>query len=544
MFLKSYQERFHYIMVDEYQDTNHIQYLLVQLLSKGHRNLCVVGDEDQSIYSWRGADIRNILDFEKDFPEVKVVKLEENHRSTKNIVEAASKVIINNLQRKNKVLFTNGPRGELISVAAHFNDWEEAKYVIRTINSLIREGVAKYKDFSIFYRTNAQSRVFEDQFRHHSIPYKLVGGMKFYDRREIKDVLGYMQLALNPKDNMAFKRVVNMPARGIGKTTVESLEAFASERGLSYLEACPLAAQERIVHGGACTKLQNFYEMIAYLRTQVSEQRLPEFYRLILDRTGYVEKLRMEKTTESLARIDNLEEFNNAILQFDEEVASLEQDYLSNLTLFLEKISLVTDDESEVERNSVTLMTLHVSKGLEFPNVFIVGMEEGLFPTSQSLDEGDKMEEERRLAYVGMTRARVRLYLNYAQTRRIWGQERRQKPSRFIDEIPEKYLCWQGDSPRKKSRFLERHGEISSRSSFSSKTFNDSDFDQRSVYESDEDSAPSTSYCKGMRVRHPKFGIGSIYQVEGRGDKMKVGIMFPNRTVKKFIVKYTPLKRV
>ena len=543
--LKSYQERFHYIMVDEYQDTNHIQYLLVKLLSGGHRNLCVVGDEDQSIYSWRGADIRNILDFEKDFPEAKVVKLEENHRSTKNIVEAASKVIINNLQRKDKVLFTNAPQGDLISVAGHFNDWKEAKYVIRTINSLIREGVAKYKDFAIFYRTNAQSRVFEDQFHHHSIPYKLVGGMKFYDRREIKDVLGYMQLVLNPKDNMAFKRVVNMPARGIGKTTVESLEAFASERGLSYLEACPLAAQEQLGHGGAGKKLQNFYEMIAQLRTQVSGQSLPEFYRLILDCTGYVEKLRMENTTESLARIDNLEEFNNAILQFDEGVSSLGQDHLSNLTMFLEKISLVTDDESEVERDSVTLMTLHVSKGLEFPNVFIVGMEEGLFPTSQSLDNGlDKMEEERRLAYVGMTRARVRLYLSYAQMRRIWGQERSQKPSRFIDEIPEKYLCWQEGSPRKKSQFLERHGKIRSRSSFSSNTFTDSDFDQRSAYESDEVPASSTSYCKGMRVRHPKFGIGSIYQVEGKGDKMKVGIMFPNRTVKKFIVKYTHLERV
>ena len=535
--LQVFQQKFRYIMVDEYQDTNHIQYLLVKLLSELNKNICVVGDEDQSIYSWRGADINNILDFEKDFPNTEIIKLERNYRSTKNIVEAASKVIGNNLKRKKKVLFTDHPWGEPILICGQSNDRQEARYVVQTIKSLMKGGEDSYKDFAIFYRTNAQSRVLEDQLRHQSIPYRLIGGIKFYDRKEIKDILGYMNLALNPTDDVAFKRVINTPTRGIGRATVEALENFAQEKGLGLLEACQLAAEQRVVHAGACKRLQAFYNMVEHLRGEVHEIKISEIYHLILDLTGYVQKLHIENTVESLARADNLEEFNNAILQFENEGGDR-----ATLPNFLEKMSLVSDiDNVDNNMEVVTLMTLHVSKGLEYPNVFIVGMEDGLFPTGRAIEDGrNEIEEERRLAYVGMTRAEKRLFLTYAQMRKVWGMERHHTPSRFIKEIPEQYIKWTSRSSQP-SRFLQKYGKFSQKKSHSSSGSFD-DFDHMPDYEND--CSEPNSYKKGMRVRHPKFGVGSIYQVEGQGESLKVGIMFSNKRVRKFVVKYTSLERL
>ena len=539
--LEEYQDKFKYIMVDEYQDTNHIQYLLVQMLAKKHRNLCVVGDEDQSIYSWRGADISNILDFEKDFPECLTVKLEENYRSTKNIVTAASEVIKNNEQRKNKTLFTSNPEGSLITVREEGTDYDEARYVVKKIEKLMVDDDHAYKDFAVFYRTNAQSRVLEDQLRSNSIPYKLVGGIKFYERMEIKDILGYMKLVLNPTDDVAFKRVVNTPARGIGKTTVEKIERAAFDNGFSYLDACLYAADNRLVHSGATKKLRQFYLMIEKLREEAVAAKPSEIYHYILDATEYVVRLKTENTAESLARVDNLEEFNNAITHFEQERGEE-----GTLQGFLEEMALVSDaDQVDDTEDMVTLMTLHISKGLEYPNVFIVGVEEGLFPTGRSLDDSDPdaMEEERRLAYVGMTRAMKNLYMTYARTRRVWGQEQSHSPSRFISEIPKKFVTF--ESGVESGGFASRYGSLSNgktsaRNSYKKKTFDDS-FDQEPNYE-DFSTEAQEGYQKGMRVKHPTFGAGTIYTVEGRGENQKVSVMFQNQTLKKFVIKYARLE--
>lgn len=544
--LEEYQDLFKFIMVDEYQDTNRIQYLLVQMLSQKHRNLCVVGDEDQSIYSWRGADITNILDFEKDFDECTVIKLEENYRSSKNIVSAANEVIKNNTQRKSKVLFTNNKEGSLINVQEERTDYDEAKFVVRSIEGLMRDhGHYNYSDFAVFYRTNAQSRVLEDQLRSHSIPYKIVGGLKFYDRMEIKDILGYMKLLVNPLDDISLKRIINTPARGIGKTTVAKVEQVATEKQISMLEACEYVGDHRLVHAGACKKLRAFKTLIDNLRGHFSNMKPTEVYLEILQVTEYVLKLKGENTPEAQSRIDNLEEFNNAIAQFEKERGDE-----ATLQGFLEEMALVSDvDQMDDTDNAVTLMTLHISKGLEFPNVFVVGMEEGLFPTGRALDESDPdaMEEERRLAYVGMTRAKENLYLTYARTRRVWGQEQQHPPSRFIGEIPQEYLKF--NSSIGQPKFMDKYGSQNSPSYNGSKWANKSSFssernsfDEMPDYENFGDLPQSNSFRKGMNVRHPTFGSGKIYQVEGSGDQQKVSVLFSNSTMKKFVVKYARLE--
>ncbi|MGE0529226.1 MAG: ATP-dependent helicase, partial [Bdellovibrionales bacterium] len=429
--LSRYQERFQYISVDEYQDTNHIQYLLVKQLAQGHRNLCVVGDEDQSIYSWRGADITNILNFESDFPEAKVVKLEENYRSTGVIVRAASELIKNNTQRKDKTLFTHNEEGELIQIHEDLNEYEEARFVVQNIEALMRreDDAFTYNDFAVFYRTNAQSRVLEDLMRGHNIPYKLVGGVRFYERMEIKDILAYLRTLVNPADDIAVQRIINVPARGIGKTTIEKISEIAARQGISFHEAILTTAEQRAVHSGAARKLREFRNLIEKLAQKAKALKLSELFVEILDATEYVIRLKEENTPESQSRIDNLEEFANAIRQFEQERGEE-----AALTQFLEEMALVSDtDQIEEGTQNVTLMTLHISKGLEFPVVFMIGMEEGLFPSGRAIDSNDPtgVEEERRLAYVGMTRARKKLFLTYARSRRVWGQEQMHPPSRF-----------------------------------------------------------------------------------------------------------------
>jgi DNA helicase-2/ATP-dependent DNA helicase PcrA len=537
--LESYQNQFRYIMVDEYQDTNHIQYLLVKMLAGQHRNLCVVGDEDQSIYSWRGADIRNILDFEKDFTEAKVVKLEENYRSSGTIVAAATAVVKNNSQRKDKTLFTNNPGGELIQVREERNEYDEARYVVRNIQSLVQQGEGAFNDYAVFYRTNAQSRVLEEQLRTAGIPYQLVGGVRFYERMEIKDVLCYMKLSINPSDDMALKRVINTPARGIGKTTVERLEELAFRDGKNLMDTIEAAVLAREFNAGTTSKLRGFWQLMQGLRELSGQHNILDFYSLVLEKTEYLQKLKVEGSAEADARIDNLEELSNAIGQFMNE--------RENVVLqdFLEEMALVSDADSVSDNpQGVTLMTLHISKGLEFPTVFIVGAEENLFPSIRAEDLADEteIEEERRLCYVGMTRARERLYLTYARSRKVWGQEQFNPHSRFLDEIPKPLVKF--SSALEVNRFVSRiagqalqgRRDVASESVFE----RDNDFPD---YES-EQAAPAAGFAKGMKVRHPTFGVGSIFAVEGSGDQEKVSVLFADQTIKKFVTKYARLDRV
>ena len=547
--LEQLQQKFKFIMVDEYQDTNHIQYLIVQKLASGHRNLCVVGDEDQSIYSWRGADIKNILDFEKDFPETKVIKLEENYRSTKNIVEAATMLIQNNTQRKNKTLFTSNNEGDLIRVVEERSDYDEARYVVKTIQTMMAQGEGQYADYAIFYRTNAQSRVLEEQLRTHNVPYKIVGGVRFFERMEIKDIISYMKLCMNPADDMALKRIINVPTRGIGKTTVEQLDELAYKNKKTLYEIIPIAIEQKHFNAGTTAKLRRFYDLVLELQTDSKAFRLTEFYPILLDKTGYAKGLQAEDTTESAARLENLEEFDNALAQFEQERGEE-----ATLQSFLEEMALVSDQDSLKEQvDSVTLMTLHISKGLEYPYVFIVGLEENLFPSRIDPTDlnSDDLEEERRLAYVGMTRARQKLWLTYAKMRKVWGQDQMNPPSRFIQEIPQKLVEFKSMAPRMPS-FASRGGNYNANGqgftqSWNSKAkFRQDESQEFPDYEFESQSTETgtADYNKGQRVKHPTFGIGTIFSVEGAGDQTKVGVMFSDQTVKKFVVKYARLEKI
>lgn len=550
--LQMYQQKFRYIMVDEYQDTNHIQYLLVQMLAAGHRNLCVVGDEDQSIYSWRGADIKNILDFEKDFREAKVVKLEENYRSSANIVNGATAVIKNNSQRKDKTLFTSNEAGDLIHVREEKNEYEEGRFVAKTIQSMINEGEGAYNDYAIFYRTNAQSRVLEEQLRTLGIPYRLVGGVRFYERMEIKDMLSYMKLSINPADDIALKRIINVPARGIGKTTIEKIEEYAAQKNINMFEAAQKACDERLFNAGTTGKLRRFIELMNELQTSATTFKLLDFYHIVLDRSEYLAALKKDESPESQARIENLEELDNAIAQFVKERGDE-----STLTSFLEEMALVNDvDSLDQEQNSVTMMTLHISKGLEYPYVFVVGMEENLFPSARSAesDNEEDVEEERRLAYVGMTRARQKLWLTYTKMRRVWGQEQFNPPSRFIKEIPQNLIDFKTSAEA--PRFVSRYGSSSYDSGLGGSQWGQNSHQDRNKARSksyddmqdfpdyENEGSASAPFSKGMRVRHPTFGVGTIYATEGTGENFKVSVMFTDNTVKKFVVKYARLERV
>lgn len=533
--LKMYQEKFKFIMVDEYQDTNHIQYLLIKLLAKAHQNICVVGDEDQSIYSWRGADISNILNFEKDFTNAKTIKLEENYRSSKNIVNAATALISHNSERKDKTLFTNNLEGDKIQIRQEKNEYDEAKFVVKQIQNLSSEGVS-LNDFAIFYRTNAQSRVLEEQLRSNSIPYQLIGGIRFYERAEIKDLISYLRLSINLNDNIAAKRIINVPARGIGKTTVEQIDQTSIDKNINFFESIKYCIDHKVFNAGTTSKLRRFVDLIEDFSTQQEHYKISEFYSLVLDRTEYLSLLKKENTPEADARINNLEELSNAIVQFEKE-----RENEATLSSYLEELALASDlDKQSNDFNAVTMMTLHISKGLEFPYVFIVGCEENLFPSNRGdeTDESD-LEEERRLAYVGMTRARKKLWMTYTQMRRVWGQEQMNPPSRFLDEIPKNYVeLTTGTSSFASSSFANKYANKFDQYENESQSFPD--------YDDDYSQTPSTKsgYVKGQKVRHPTFGAGSIFSLEGSGDDLKVGVLFQDNTIKKFIAKYARLERI
>ena len=535
--LDSYKNKFKYLMVDEYQDTNQIQYELIKMLSEDHRNLFVVGDEDQSIYSWRGADIQNILNFQKDFFEAKVIKLEKNYRSTQTIVSAASELIKNNKTRNEKVLFTENQKGELITLQQLSTEYDEARFVASMIKEL--STFHSLSECAVFYRTNAQSRVLEDEFRMKNIPYKLLGGQQFYERMEIKDILAYMKLIATKKDDVSLKRILNVPVRGIGKSTLNKLEQYAFLKNKPIFEIFKNAFEEKIFNARTQAKLEGFFEMIESLILKSKTLSITQLYVQILKQTQYSQKLQQEGSLESLTRLENLKEFHNALVQFEKS-----RDEEANLLNFLEEMSLVSSADTEVDPHHVTLMTLHISKGLEFPFVFIVGLEEGLFPSTQSIYAHDesRLEEERRLAYVGMTRAQKKLFLSYAKTRHVWGEERHHPPSLFLNEIPTEFIQ---ENPLNlfnkniKKRFLSQQKQLS--------TFSQNeDFHSSSSfpeYENFSDEFNSEqSFQKGMKVRHPKFGVGSIYQLEGQGEKQKISVMFKDRRIRKFMGQYAQLQ--
>lgn len=433
--LDYYQRRFRYILVDEYQDTNTAQYTLVRLLSEAHGNLCVVGDDDQSIYGWRGANIRNILDFEKDFNDCTVIKLEQNYRSTQIILDAANEVIANNSGRKRKKLWTDNKGGSKIVLIENDNEHEEAMNTAREIRRLIDEDNRSYKEFAVLYRINAQSRVLEEMFMREGIPYKIIGGQKFYDRKEIKDIIAYLRLIQNPADNVSLKRIINVPKRGIGDTTVDNAESIAGQMGMSLFGTIS-NAQEIPALARAANKLTSFVTMIEKLRTISKAVGIASLMDAVAQDTGILREYETENSVESLTRIENIKELKSVALEFEKvsEDKSLEE--------FLAHISLVSDiDNLEGEQDYVVLMTMHSAKGLEFPVVFIPGMEEGVFPGYRAMTEGpDQLEEERRLCYVGITRAREKLYMSNAKFRTLFGNSSYNRPSRFIGEIPEELV--------------------------------------------------------------------------------------------------------
>jgi DNA helicase II / ATP-dependent DNA helicase PcrA len=508
-----YQTRFKYIHVDEYQDTNHAQYRLINILAAGHRNLCVVGDDDQSVYSWRGADIRNILDFERDYPEAKVVKLEQNYRSTQTILDAANAVVANNASRKAKALWTAGDEGERIRVFAASDEYAEARFVVSEVERLI-EGGASPREISVFYRTNAQSRALEDVLVREGVPYRVVGGVRFYERAEVKDAMAYLSVIFNPDDSVSLERIINVPKRGIGNTSVAKLQDYARRQGISLYEALTEADAAGIT-GAAKKACRGVRDLFEGLRVAAREVAPAELIGAVLDESGYRKDLEAEDTVEAESRLENLEELINAAREYErvEPEPTLEG--------FLQEQALYTDQDSLIsEGGRVTLMTLHNAKGLEFGHVFVVGMEEGTFPHARSLDEHN-LEEERRLAYVGITRARETLTLTHAKLRSSWGEREYRLPSRFLSEIPDQY----------------KSGTVPGLSNASGRGGWGVALPGRGGPE--RAASGGTAYKAGEKVRHTKFGVGEV--VEAGVGKVVIRFGTEERT---FVPEIAPLSKV
>ncbi|MBT5094458.1 MAG: UvrD-helicase domain-containing protein, partial [Halobacteriovoraceae bacterium] len=535
------QDRYKYILVDEYQDTNRAQFNLIQLLSEKHGNICVVGDEDQSIYSWRGADINNILDFENIFDGVEVLKLEQNYRSSKNIIEAASCVIARNTQRKGKEMWTDNPEGESIEIIECYNDKQEAEVVADKIKELSLKRIP-FKDMAVFYRTNSQSRLIEDNLRRLKHPYRVVGGVKFYDRKEVKDLLAYLRIIINDKDSLALSRIINVPARGIGATTLRKIETEAISQKASLWEIInkivedPSAYSHIRLSAKVKSALTGFVSYISEAKLMEEEKADPTtIFQKVLHESGYWEFLKASKDYESMARMENLQELESAIKQFEESSPK------AGLTGFLETITLDTTVREEGEgadgMGEVSLMTVHGAKGLEFPYVFLVGAEENIFPSFRALEEDESGdEEERRLFYVAMTRAMERLYITFAQGRMLFGQLKFNGPSRFLNEMPNKYYSW------KKLPKRESKQEYNSDDDFSDVS-QENPYSDEVVYEvnNDSDWKASAKFPKGSKVVHTLYGEGLVLDCEGNGTDEKVTIKFHDGARKKFMVKFAPL---
>ena len=532
--LEHYQDRFQYIMVDEYQDTNTVQFLLVSLLAKKYRNLCVVGDDDQSIYKFRGANIYNILNFEKVFPDAQVIRLEQNYRSTQNILNAANGVIANNKGRKEKKLWTENQKGELVHFKQYDTEYDEADGVVSRINFLAMRGV-QYKDMAILYRTNAQSRIFEEKLKQKNIPYAIVRGISFYDRKEIKDLMSYLKVVDSGMDDLSVKRIINVPKRGIGQTTINRLQEFAILNQMSFLDAV-FNADEIPEVTRALAKLHKFADMIEEFREYASEHEISELLEHILDVTQYRAELEAEGTDESISRLEDIEELFNDIAYYEEEEENPNlRDFLAEKDMYTLNAGI---DNLEDENNKVLLMTLHNAKGLEFNNVFLGGLEEGVFPGFGAMMSGDEseIEEERRLCYVGITRAKERLFLSAAKRRMLRGQTQYNRRSRFIDEIPGQYLdTEQRVSEQRVVKNTERPAKYQYGAK-AGKPYNLSDFKVKPVGELD--------YQVGDRVKHIKFGVGTVQEITKGGRDFEVAVEFDRVGRKKMFASFAKLKKV
>lgn len=528
--LDKYQEKFRYILVDEYQDTNHAQYKLINLLATKYHNLCVVGDDDQSIYSFRSADIRNILEFERDFPEVKVIKLEQNYRSTQNILSTANAIIKNNRSRKSKSLWTENCEGEKINIYQADDDREEARFVSEEIVRLVKEG-RRYSDFALLYRTNSQSRSFEEVMIQRGIPYRVIGGFRFYERKEIKDVLAYLRLIYNPSDRVSLGRVINLPKRGIGDATFERFVYFLEDNHYSALEGFQ-HLEEAALTARAVKPFQEFYRILAGWIAKRDHANVTELAESVLKESGYLQELRNENTIESQGRIENLEEFLALTTEFEQNSDD------KSLAAFLETVALVADvDNYQADAETVVMMTLHSAKGLEFPVVFMVGLEEGLFPHSRSLMENKELEEERRLCYVGITRAKERLYITHAQMRMLYGGVNSSVPSRFLLEFPKETITVLKDNRRVSgpgSPYPARENQV--REAGPIRMMNNA---PKAPQGSNPDDIRT-----GSKVSHPKWGIGTVVTKEGVGENAQVKVAFPGLGIKQLVLAYANLTLV
>lgn len=536
--LTYYQNKFHYIHVDEYQDTNHAQYTLVNLLAGRFRNLCVVGDADQSIYGWRGADMQNILDFEKDYPDAAVILLEQNYRSTKNILSAANQVIENNSNRKPKNLWTENKEGNKITYYRADNERDETRFIVDRMQEEIRSNHRNYGDFAILYRTNAQSRVMEETLLKANIPYKMVGGHKFYDRKEIKDILAYLNVLANPQDSISFERIVNSPKRGIGPGSIEKLRSFASLHEWPLLEAAQNVDLANI-GGKAGQQLGAFGEMIQEVTQMIPYLTVTELTKEVLDRSGYLEDLKIQNTLEAQARIENLEEFLTVTQEFDKQFEQQNEEDADapeeKLTVFLNDLALVSDiDNLEEDASQVTLMTLHAAKGLEFPVVFLIGLEEGVFPLSRALMEESELEEERRLAYVGITRAEEALYLTNAFSRTLYGRTQYNRPSRFVEEIDQELLEIEGmrPTPKKTPVFAKKTAAYSYKQP-----------ETAVVSSKSATGGERNSWKPGDKVKHKKWGLGTVVRVSGTSKDLELDVAFPSQGVKRLLAAFAPIEK-
>ena len=548
--LEFYQKKFKYIMVDEYQDTNKSQYEFVRLLASAHRNICVVGDDDQCIYAWRGADIRNILDFEKDYPEAKVIKLEQNYRSKGNILRAANDVIKNNAQRKNKILRTESESGEKIKLHRSFSDIDEGIYVASQIKRIREEQNKKYKNFAILYRTNAQSRIFEDVFMKSNIPYRIVGGLKFYDRKEIKDIMAYLKFINNPLDDVSLKRIINVPKRSIGDTTVQKVQEFAGSMDECMYSVLLDVEEVLKLSTRTIASIKKFVSLInSFIRSR-DQIKVSTLIKEILETTGYLEELKNSKDLEALSRIENLKELVSAAVEFE----SSSED--KSLSAFLEKVTLVSDiDNFDEEADSVVMMTVHSAKGLEFPVVFMVGMENGIFPGNQALNDFAEMEEARRLCYVAITRAEEQLYITSAETRRVFGKTVAFSESDFIQEISKELVEYDNSAKRGFGKFgttmnsnlnsnLNRNSFSNSPSPLRNTGIKQIAVDAASNNKEDKNSLKLENIKVGIKVKHLKFGVGTIVSVSKVGNDIKLTIAFDKMGIKNLMYGVAPLEAV
>ena len=536
---EKYQDRFDYLLVDEYQDTNHAQYLLTKFLAAKHRNICVVGDADQSIYGWRGADIQNILDFEKDYPDAKVIKLEQNYRSTQIILDAANAVIENNTGRKPKNLWTENKSGADIIYFQAVDERDEARFVIEQLQNLQRTENKKLGDMAILYRTNTQSRIFEEMLIKSGISYNMVGGLKFYERKEIKDIIAYLRVIFNPADSLSLLRIINVPKRGIGDASLAKIQAYAAANNVSLFEAVSNAAAIDGLSSRFISKLDDLAGIIFELMNLANEAPVEDLIDRVLRDTGYLEELENERTPQAQSRIDNLHE----LISVAQEFAASEEE--NNLENFLAHVALVSDiDDTELGEDAITLMTLHSSKGLEFPVVFLVGMEEGLFPHARTLMDETEIEEERRLCYVGITRAKEKLFLSSTKMRTIYGNTVTYPPSRFLQEIPARLV----KTIKRQERFsaLENFKQVSEKYSARpqkpASTFNPHSFMPQKTAAAA--GGTGTRFNTGDRVSHSKWGEGMVVSVKDSPDGQEVKVAFAGAGVRSLLTKYAVLKKL